>query len=146
MLRKIAAMEAMTAVNTARDHREHGSGWNFAGTRETIAQAQPDRTALAHAPTRVSWREFDQQRANDVAARRLQAGCGHEDKVASHLCNRPAYVQAAFACMRVSLAPLEHQPPLEAGRAAFAMGQRGCLGGRWRPTGRQASRAGGPGK
>lgn len=98
-------MEATTADNTARENREPGAGWNFADVWETIAQAQPDRPALAHGPTRVSWREFD-QRANGVAAWLLQAGCGHQDKVALYLYNGPAYMQAAFACMKVSLVPV----------------------------------------
>lgn len=98
-------METMTAGNTVRDHRKTGSDWNFADVWETIAQAQPDRPAHAHGPTRVSWREFD-QRANGVAAWLLQAGCVHQDKVALYLYNGPEYMQAAFACMKVSLVPV----------------------------------------
>jgi fatty-acyl-CoA synthase len=81
------------------------SGWNFADVWETIAHACPDQIAQAHGTQRVSWRELD-QRANGVAHWLLQAGCQHQDKVALYLYNGPEYLQAAFACLKVSLVPV----------------------------------------
>ena len=44
--------------------------------------------------------------ANGLAAWLLEAGCGHQDKVALYLYNGPQYMQAAYACMKVSLVPV----------------------------------------
>ena len=81
------------------------SGWNFADVWETVARAQPDRFAHVHGERALRWREFDQG-ANGVAAWLLQAGCARQDKVALYLYNGPEYMQAAFACLKVSLVPV----------------------------------------
>lgn len=87
------------------ENRAPGAEWNFADVWETIARAQPDRLAHVHGDAALTWREFD-QRANGIAAWLLRAGCSHQDKVALYLYNGPEYMQAAFACLKVSLAPV----------------------------------------
>jgi acyl-CoA synthetase (AMP-forming)/AMP-acid ligase II len=79
--------------------------WNFANIWETIAQACPHQIAQIHGDQHVSWSEFD-QRANAVAHWLLRAGCAHQDKVALYLHNGPQYLQATFACLKVSLVPV----------------------------------------
>lgn len=81
------------------------SGWNFADVWEAIARATPDRPAQRHGERIVSWAEFD-QRASGVADWLLKAGCGHQSKVALYLYNGPEYLQAAYACLKVSLVPV----------------------------------------
>lgn len=82
-----------------------GAQWNFADVWEAVARACPDRPAHAHGEEHVTWRAFDAS-ANGLAGWLLDAGCGHQDKVALYLYNGPHYMQAAYACMKVSLVPV----------------------------------------
>ena len=79
--------------------------WNFADVWEAVAEVVPDASAQGHAGAILTWAEFD-QRANGVASALLQAGCGKQDKVALYLHNGPEYLQAAFACMKAALVPV----------------------------------------
>lgn len=79
--------------------------WNFADVWEAIAGLQPEAIAQQHGQRSQSWREFDQG-ANSVAAWLLAAGCQRQDKVALYLYNGPEYMQAAFACLKASLVPV----------------------------------------
>jgi fatty-acyl-CoA synthase len=80
-------------------------GWNFADVWETVAQACPGRPAQVHGAETISWRAFDEH-ANGLATHLLQAGLGHQDKVALYLHNGLAYLQCAFACLKVSMVPV----------------------------------------
>ena len=80
-------------------------GWNFADVWETVARCGPDRPAQRHGDATVSWRAFDAH-ANGLAAHLLDAGLGRQDTVALYLHNGPAYLQCAFACLKVSLVPV----------------------------------------
>jgi len=82
-----------------------GPEWTFADVWETIAAAVPDRIALAHGETRITWRDFD-ARANGIAAALLDAGLQHQDKVALYLHNSPAYMESVFAAFKASLVPV----------------------------------------
>ncbi len=66
---------------------------------------QPESIAQQHGQRSQSWGEFDQG-ANGVAAWLLAAGCQHQDKVALYMYNGPEYMQAAFACLKASLVPV----------------------------------------
>lgn len=79
--------------------------WTFADVWETIAGTVPDRSALVHAGELITWREFD-RRANGVAAALLDAGLQRQDKVALYLHNAPAYMESAFATLKVGLVPV----------------------------------------
>ena len=81
------------------------AGWNLADVWETVARAHPDRIAQRHGSRSVTWAEFDQH-ANGVAHWLLDAGCRHQTKVALYLYNGPEYLQAAAACLKVSLVPV----------------------------------------
>lgn len=98
-------MTSTVASEPPSKNRVPGPEWNFADVWETIAQTQPERAAHVHGTTIVSWREFD-QRANGVADWLLRTGCDHQDKVALYLYNAPEYMQAAFACLKASLVPV----------------------------------------
>ena len=80
--------------------------WNLADLFELVADAVPDRLALAHGEkgrTR-SWAELE-ARANALAAhlvRRHQPG----DKLAIYSHNRPEYVEALLAALKARLVPV----------------------------------------
>lgn len=76
--------------------------WTFADIWETVADVQPGAQALVHGTLHESWSEFN-QRANSLARFFLDAGCGHQEKVAFHLYNGPAYLEAFAACSKASL-------------------------------------------
>ncbi|HEY3809865.1 MAG TPA: AMP-binding protein, partial [Acidimicrobiales bacterium] len=81
------------------------SRWNFADVWEAVAEVHPDAPALAQGATRRVWRQFD-QRANGVAAALLDAGLGHQAKVAQYLYNGPEYLESVFACFKAGLVPV----------------------------------------
>ena len=77
-------------------------GWTFADVWEEVAESIPEAPALVHGPVRRTWGAFE-QRANSVARFLLDAGCGHQAKVAFYLHNRPEYSELFFACSKASL-------------------------------------------
>lgn len=80
-------------------------GWNYADVWETVAQAVPSHLAQVHDGCGVTWAEFD-RRASGIARTLVAAGSARQDKVALYLYNGPAYLQAAFACMKAALVPV----------------------------------------
>jgi fatty-acyl-CoA synthase len=80
-------------------------GWNFAELWERVADKFPDATAQVQGDRRTTWKQFD-QRANGVARAILDAGAGHQDKVALYLYNCPEYLETVFACFKASLVPV----------------------------------------
>ena len=81
------------------------SGWNFADVYEAVAARVPDRPCQLHGDRVVSWREFD-RRANALAADLLEAGLGHQSKVAAYLYNGPEYLEVYVAAFKAGLAPV----------------------------------------
>lgn len=78
------------------------SGWTFADVFESVAAALPDAPALRHGPSMSTWDDLD-RRANGVAQHLLDAGAGHQDKVAFYLYNRSEYIELFVACSKASL-------------------------------------------
>jgi fatty-acyl-CoA synthase len=81
------------------------SDWNFADVWEQIAALQPELPAVVRGDRAVSWGELD-RRADGVARRLLDAGLGHQAKVAQYLYNSAEYVEALDACFKASLVPV----------------------------------------
>lgn len=81
------------------------TAWSFAEVWETVAEAVPDRLAQIHGSSRITWAAFDAI-ANGFAASMLRSGTARQDKVALYLHNGPAYLQAAFGCMKAGLVPV----------------------------------------
>ena len=80
--------------------------WNLADLFELVADAVPERLALAHGETGVtrSWRELD-ARADALAAhlaRRHAPG----DKLAVYSHNRPEFVESLVAALKARLVPV----------------------------------------
>lgn len=109
-MRNVQVINQNPAMNTPRDSSPDrpqgiGRGWNFADVWEKVAAAQPDAVAQRHGGESVTWGAFD-RKANGLAAWLVGAGCAHQDKVALYLHNGFEYLQATFACLKVSLVPV----------------------------------------
>jgi fatty-acyl-CoA synthase len=79
--------------------------WNFADVYEVVAGKVPDAPCQKQGNRTVSWAEFD-ARANGLAADLLDAGLGHQSKVAAYLTNCPEYLETYFAAFKAGLAPV----------------------------------------
>ena len=80
--------------------------WNLADLFELVADAAPERLALAHGsdgPTRT-WRELD-RRANALA---LHLARAHRpgDKLALYAYNRPEFIESLVAALKARLVPV----------------------------------------
>jgi acyl-CoA synthetase (AMP-forming)/AMP-acid ligase II len=80
-------------------------GWSLADIWEQIAERFPDLSAQSQDERRYTWAEFD-RRADGVARTLLDAGLGHQDKVAQYLYNCPEYLESVFASFKASLVPV----------------------------------------
>jgi acyl-CoA synthetase (AMP-forming)/AMP-acid ligase II len=81
------------------------AGWNIADVLEIVAHEVPDAPAVIQGERRVSWAELD-ARAEALGAAFLDAGLGHQAKVALYLRNSPAYVEALLAALKVAMVPV----------------------------------------
>ncbi len=81
------------------------SQWNFGDVWEAVADALPEAPALVHGDRRLTWSAVD-RRADGVSRRLLDAGVGHQDKVALYLYNCPEYLESTFACFKAGLVPI----------------------------------------
>ncbi len=82
------------------------TNWNFADVWELCAELRgQDRTAFVHGDRRLSWAEAD-RRAAGVATALLDAGLGHQAKVAQYLYNCPEYLESVFASFKAGLVPV----------------------------------------
>ncbi|MGE0383117.1 MAG: AMP-binding protein [Gammaproteobacteria bacterium] len=71
---------------------------------EAVADAIPDETALAHGTRSVTWREFD-TRAARLAAAFAAAGLASGAKIAIDLHNKPEWLEAFFAAIKIRAVP-----------------------------------------
>jgi len=81
------------------------SGWSFARTWAGIAAAVPDRDALVCGDRRISWGAFE-ERSGRLASHLWDHGVRPGDKVAIDATNRPEYLEAFFAALRIGAAPV----------------------------------------
>ena len=79
--------------------------WNLADIYETVARAIPDAPCQIQGERVQSWREFD-RRANALAQDLLQAGLGHQSKVAAYLYNCPEYLESYLAAFKAAFVPV----------------------------------------
>jgi 3-oxocholest-4-en-26-oate---CoA ligase len=80
------------------------AGWNYARTWETLAVEVPDREAIVADGRRLTYRELD-ARATRLAHVLAAHGVAAGDVVAISLANRPEYLEAFFAALKLSAAP-----------------------------------------
>ena len=81
------------------------SGWNYADVFEAVAAGAGDRPCQIQGDRTVTWSEFD-RRANALAADLLEAGLGHQAKVAAYLQNGPEYLETYVGAFKAGLAPV----------------------------------------
>lgn len=79
--------------------------FNLADIWEICASVRGPAIALACGDKLVSWSDFD-RRADSVARTMLDAGLGHQDKVAQYLYNCNEYMESMFAAFKASLVPV----------------------------------------
>jgi fatty-acyl-CoA synthase len=79
--------------------------FNFADVWEVCASVRGPETALVCGTQRTTWSEMD-RRADGVARTLLDAGLGHQDKVAQYLYNCNEYLESMFALFKASLVPV----------------------------------------
>ena len=79
--------------------------FNLADLFEEVADAAPDRTALVAGDARRTYRELD-ERATRLANHLVSIGVTRGDHVAVHSMNRVEWVEAFFACFKISAVPI----------------------------------------
>ena len=79
--------------------------WNFATCWEAIADAQPERLALAQGDRHRSWGEWEARSAR-LASAFTDLGLGADGKVASYLYNSIEYMEGVFATWKCRAAPV----------------------------------------
>ena len=79
--------------------------WNFADAYETVATKVPYAPCQIQGERTLSWAEVD-RRANGLALDLLDAGLGHQAKVAAYLYNAPEYLESYFAAFKAGLVPV----------------------------------------
>jgi acyl-CoA synthetase (AMP-forming)/AMP-acid ligase II len=81
------------------------SDWNFADVWEEIARLQPELPAVLRGDGVTTWGDFD-RRADALAGHLLDAGLGHQAKVAQYLHNGPEYLESLYSCFKASMVPV----------------------------------------
>lgn len=79
-------------------------GWNLADLFEALADHLGDEPAMIEADRTISWRRMD-QRADRLAQHLLDAGLGHQARVAVCAQNGAAYIESYLACFKAGLVP-----------------------------------------
>jgi 3-oxocholest-4-en-26-oate---CoA ligase len=81
-----------------------GSGWSFAQVWETVAAAQPERTAVIQGETIQSWAMFD-ARSRQLATQLQAAGVAAGAHIAIAMQNSADYLAAMFAAWKCGAVP-----------------------------------------
>jgi acyl-CoA synthetase (AMP-forming)/AMP-acid ligase II len=81
------------------------AGWNWADVWEVVAEERGGEPALVHGEVRRSWAELD-RRADGLARTLLEAGFGHQDKVAQYLHNCNEYLESLYGTVKAGLVPV----------------------------------------
>ena len=79
--------------------------FNLADLFEEVAAAAPDRTAVVAGPARRTYGELN-ERCNRLANHLLSVGIGSGDHIAIHATNCIEWVEAFWACFKISAVPI----------------------------------------
>jgi len=79
--------------------------WNFAEVYEAVAGRIPAAPCQVQGDRTMTWAEFDRG-ANGLARHLLDAGLGHQSKVAAYLTNCPEYLQAYLGAFKAGMVPV----------------------------------------
>jgi acyl-CoA synthetase (AMP-forming)/AMP-acid ligase II len=81
------------------------SNWNYADVWDAVAATVGDRPAVSQGDRRYDWTAFE-RRASGAAGFLVQAGLGHQAKVAQYLYNCPEYLESFYGCFKAGLVPV----------------------------------------
>ncbi|HET6917514.1 MAG TPA: acyl-CoA synthetase [Acidimicrobiales bacterium] len=96
------------------------TAWNLADIFETVADVLPDAPAQRFGDRVYSWSEFD-RRSDSVAADLLDAGLGHQSKVAAYLYNGPEYLESYYAAFKAGMAAVNVNYRYGPGEVAYLL-------------------------
>ncbi|MCX6512123.1 MAG: AMP-binding protein [Actinobacteria bacterium] len=74
------------------------TNWIYADVLEAIALEQPDAPAISQGATRRSWKALI-DRSRSLGAAFLDAGLGHQSKIALYTYNAPEYLEGVVAAL-----------------------------------------------
>jgi fatty-acyl-CoA synthase len=97
------------------------TGWSYATTWETVAREVPDRLAVVCGDRRLTFGALD-RRAERLAHVLAAHGTGAGDAVAISLANRPEYLEAFFAALKLGAAPVNLNYQYVAAELAHVLG------------------------
>ncbi|MGH9093569.1 MAG: AMP-binding protein [Acidimicrobiales bacterium] len=97
------------------------SNFNLADVWDLGAETLPDRPAQLHGDRVQTWAEFD-RRARALGADLLDAGLGHQAKVATYLYNGPEYLETYAAAFKVGMVPANTNYRYGAEEVAYLLG------------------------
>jgi len=97
------------------------TGWSYATTWETLAREVPDRLAVVCGDRRLTFGALD-RRAERLAHVLAAHGTGAGDAVAISLANRPEYLEAFFAALKLGAAPVNLNYQYVAAELAHVLG------------------------
>src|SRR3546814_17162744 len=95
---------------TRADTSATSTGWSYADVFDAVAQRFPDQPALRHGDRQVTWAELD-QRANSVATALVDAGLGHQAKVAAYHRNGHESSEVLSASFQTYVVPVTPNYP-----------------------------------
>jgi acyl-CoA synthetase (AMP-forming)/AMP-acid ligase II len=80
-------------------------GWNYADVWDVVADLHPNAPFVIQGDRLVRWADAA-SRADALAGALLEAGLGHQDKVAQYLYNCPEYLESVYATLKAGLVPV----------------------------------------
>ena len=81
------------------------TNWIYADVLEAIALEQPDAPAISQGATRRSWKALI-DRSRSLGAAFLDAGLGHQSKIALYTYNASEYLEGVVAALGVGMVPI----------------------------------------
>ena len=81
------------------------TSWNFADVWEVVASERADLPAIDQGDIRLTWGDVD-RRADGMARTLLDAGLGHQSRVAEYLYNGPAYLETLYGAFKAGMVPV----------------------------------------
>jgi acyl-CoA synthetase (AMP-forming)/AMP-acid ligase II len=81
------------------------TAWNFADVWEVVAEERADLPAIDQDQRRLTWAGLG-RRADGIARALLDAGLGHQARVAQYLYNGPEYLESLFGAFKAGMVPV----------------------------------------
>lgn len=94
------------------------SDWNFADVWDAVATVRPDAPAVSQGRRRYTWAEME-KRANGIASGLVDAGLGHQSKVAQYLYSSPEYLESLWGIFKAAMVPVNTNYRYTAGELRY---------------------------